>query len=94
MGGHKERRSEVTTIQFKNPPERKAAAKRPHTPRTQGVLDALAARPGEWALITEDTYPATTSWWKKQPGIEAKSSTIDKPKGKVDVYARWVGGDK
>lgn len=81
----------MTTIQFKNPPERKPREARPHSARTQGVLDALAARPGEWALITEDTSPATTTWWRKQPGIEAKSSTIGKPKGKVDVYARWVG---
>lgn len=78
------------TIQFKNPP---ASTTRPtrRSPETQAVFDALQARPGEWALLREDTYPATTTWWKKQPGIEAKSSTIGKPKGKVDVYARWVG---
>ncbi len=81
----------MSSIQFKNPPAPKKAPGRLRSSRTQGVIDALAARPGEWALITEDTYPATTTWWKKQPGIEAKSSTIDKPKGKVDVYARWVG---
>jgi hypothetical protein len=84
----------MSVIQFKNPPAPKKAPPRQPSDRTQGVLDALMARPGEWALITEDTYPATTTWWKKQPGIEAKSSTIGKPKGKCDTYARWVGVKK
>ena len=80
-------------IEFKTPPEPKNMTQR-RGARTQAILDALTARPGEWALIKEDTYPATTSWWKKQSGIEAKSSTIGKPKGRVDVYARWVGDKK
>lgn len=76
-------------IEFKNPPTAKVV--RRVGPETQAILDALKARPGQWALIKEDTNPNTTSWWKKRPGIEAKSSTIGKPKNRVDVYARWVG---
>lgn len=78
------------TIEFKNPPE-STASKRGNGEETQAIIDALQARPGEWALIRKDVNPNATAWWKKKPGIEAKSSTIDKPKNKVDIYARWVG---
>lgn len=77
-------------IEFKNPPEPAPPVRRIGA-GTQAILDALQARPGEWALIKEDCNPNTTTWWKKCPGVEAKSSTIGKPKNRVDVYARWVG---
>lgn len=77
------------TIEFKNPPSAKKAVR--VGTETQAVLDALQSRPGEWALIKKDVNPNSTTWWKKRPGIEAKSSTIGKPKNRVDVYARWVG---
>jgi hypothetical protein len=77
-------------IEFKNPPSRKKQERRVGT-ETQAILDALMARPGEWALIKEDVNVNASTWWKKRPGIEARASTVDKPKNKCDVYARWVG---
>lgn len=77
-------------IEFKNPPVSEAR-KRGIGKDTLAIIAALKARPDEWALIKRDTYPNTTTWWKKRPGIQAKSSTIGKPKGMCDVYARWVG---
>jgi len=78
------------TIEFKNPPARKKVEPRVGA-ETQSIIDALQSRPGEWALIKKDVNPNSTTWWKKRPGIEAKSSTIGKPKNRVDVYARWIG---
>ena len=76
-------------IEFKNPP----AARGNSGPRqeTLDIIAALQSRPGEWALIKKDSSAAITTQWKKREGIEAKSSTIGKLAGKVDVYARWVG---
>jgi len=79
-------------IEFRNPPVGKKT-KRGLGKETLEVVAALKARPGEWALIKRDVYVNTTSFWKKMPGVEAKSSTIDKPKNICDVYARWVGED-
>ena len=78
------------SIEFKNPPV-SAASKRGPGAENAAIIDALKARPGQWALIKEDTYPNATAWWKKRPGIEAKSSTIGHDKNKCDIYARWVG---
>ena len=78
------------TIEFRNPPVGKTTS-RGIGSETQAIIDALRSRPGQWALIKSDVNPNTTQWWKKRPGIEAKSSTIGKPKNKCDVYARWVG---
>jgi hypothetical protein len=77
-------------LTWQNPPARK---KQTYTsrPETQAIIDALKSRPGEWALIKKDVSVNTTTWWKKRPGIEAKSSTMGKPQGKCDVYARYVG---
>jgi hypothetical protein len=78
------------TIEFKNPPVSEIS-KRGLGAETQSVIDALKARPGEWALIKKDVNPSVSTWCKKHAGIEAKASTIGHPKGKCDVYARWVG---
>jgi hypothetical protein len=80
-------------IEFKNPPKSTAPG-RGYGPETADIIAALTARPGEWALIKKDVNVNTTQWWKKLPGIEAKSSTIDKPKNRCDVYARYVGTTK
>ena len=77
-------------IEFKNPPVG-ATTKRSIGAETQAVIDELKARPGEWALIKTNVNPSVSTWWKKRAGIEAKASTIGHPKGKCDVYARWVG---
>lgn len=79
------------TIEFKNPPKPSKPAGKPIGAETQAIIDALKARPGEWALIKKDVNPNTSSWWKKRPGVEAKASTIGHAKNKCDVYARWVG---
>jgi len=79
-------------IEFKNPPKGKTTA-RGVGPETQAIIDALRSRPGEWALIKQDVNPNITQSWKRRPGIEAKSSTVGKPKNKCDVYARWIGED-
>lgn len=80
-------------IEFKNPPVTEAK-KRGMGADTLAVIEALKARPGEWALIKKDVNVNAASWWKKRPGIEAKSSTIGKPKNRCDVYARYVGESK
>lgn len=77
-------------IEFKNPPK-STAPKRGIGTETQAIIDALKARPGEWALIKKDVNVGVSTWWKKRTGIAAKASTIGHPKGKCDVYARWVG---
>ena len=78
------------TLKFQAPPKTKYV--RPLGPETQAVMDQLQANPGEWALIKENVNVSVSTWWKRRPGIEAKASTIGKPKSKCDVYARWVGG--
>ena len=78
------------TIEFKNPPKPKGWVRGPGT-ETTAVTEALKARPGEWALIKKDVNVSASTWWKKRPGIEAKASTIGHPKGRCDIYARWVG---
>ena len=80
----------TVAIQWKTPP---VAPKQGYSPEaeTQEIMDALRSNPGNWALIKEDTYPNTTSRWKKRPGFEAKSSKVGKTNGKGDVYARYVG---
>jgi hypothetical protein len=80
----------VIQIEFKNPPVSEAK-KRGAGADTLAVIEALKSRPGEWALIKQDVNVNACSWWKKREGIEAKASTIGKPKNKCDVYARWVG---
>lgn len=80
-------------IVFKNPPTSDAPG-RGTSPEVQAVIDALKARPGEWALIKEDVNVNVSTWWKKRPGLEAKASTIGKAKSKCDVYARWVGEEQ
>jgi hypothetical protein len=76
------------TIEFKNPPVSRG---RGVAEETQLIIDALQARPGEWALIKRDVSTASASAWNKREGFEARASSIGKPKGKWDVYARWVG---
>ena len=78
-------------IEFKDPPKPSRRAGRDIGPETRSIIVALKSRPDEWALIKEDVFVSASTWWKKRPGIEAKASTIGKPKGKCDVYARWVG---
>lgn len=77
-------------IEFKNPPAR-TEWKREVSPETAAILATLEAHPGEWALIKKDVNVSVSTWWKKRPGLEAKASTIGKPKSKCDVYARYVG---
>jgi hypothetical protein len=79
-------------IEFKNPPLGKTTT-RSVSSETQAIIEALRGRPGEWALIKQDVSISATTWWKKRPGLEARSSTIGKAKNKCDVYARWVGED-
>jgi len=78
------------TIEFKNPPVSEKPG-RGIGPETQATINALKARPGEWALIKKDVNPSVSTWWKKRAGIEAKASTIGHAKGRCDVYARWIG---
>lgn len=76
------------TIEFKNPP---ASTGRGIAAETLIIISTLQSRPGEWAVIKTDVSPATGHLWSKRDGIEVRTSSIGKPKGKVDVYARWVG---
>ncbi|MDN4644969.1 hypothetical protein [Arthrobacter sp. PsM3] len=75
-------------IEFKNPPKNPG---RGIHPETQAILDALQSRPGEWALIKTDVSAAAGTNWKKREGFEVRSSSIGKPRGKWDIYARWIG---
>ena len=76
------------TIEFKNPPAQRG---RGRSTETQAILDALHSRPGEWALIKTDVSAAAGTNWKKHEGLEVRVTSIGKPNGKWDVYARWVG---
>ena len=78
-------------IEFKNPP----SAGKNTGPRqaTLDILNALQSRPGEWALIKRDVTPAAMTIWKRRENIEVRSSSIGKPKGKCDLYARWIGAE-
>jgi len=76
------------SIEFKNPPARTV---RGQAPETTAILDALQSRPGDWALIKTDVSAAAGSAWSKRDGIEVRVTSIGKPKGKWDIYARWVG---
>ena len=78
-------------IVFKNPP---TPNRRGPSPETQGIIVALKARPGEWALVKEDVSAAAGTAWKKRDGFQVKVSSIGKPEGKWDIYARWVGEAK
>lgn len=76
-------------IEFKNPPT--AGKSRGRGAETDLIIAALKSRPGEWALIKTDVTASSATPWKKREGIEARSSSVGKPEGKADIYARWVG---
>ena len=76
-------------IEFKNPPT--SNGRKGPREKTQIILDALQSRPGEWALIKKDVTASSGTNWKKREGLEVRVSSIGKPEGKWDIYARWVG---
>lgn len=77
------------TIEFKNPPT--SDARKGPRGETLSIIAALQSRPGEWALIKADVSAAVGTQWKQREGLEVRTSSIGKPKGKWDIYARWVG---
>jgi len=83
----------TVVIEWKNPP---AKPEQPGKigPENLAIMEALKDNAGTWALIKRDTYPSVTTWWKKLPGYEAKSSGVGKENGKWDVYARYVGNKR
>lgn len=79
----------MTAIKFQNPPAPSRGRGKSH--ETQQIITALKARPGEWALIKENVASANGTTWNKREGFEARIVGIGKPKGKYDIYVRWVG---
>lgn len=52
------------------------------------LADALKARPGEWALVSENSHASVTGHLKRRYGLEAVArETKD---GRAKIYARFV----
>lgn len=82
----------MTKIEFGTPPP----VTRATGPReaTLAVLEALEARPGEWAKVEKDVAPAAGAKYRKL-GCETRldRTRADLVAGKVDLWARFVDED-
>lgn len=70
-------------------PPAKTVVRRKGGVRAQ-FIEALKARPGEWAIYGGPQYASVGTELKRAyPGVDACSRK--RPDGKFDVYARWIG---
>lgn len=100
-GAHRNRkRIPMTDIKWEAPPEGERRGAR-GTWKT--VADALRARPGEWALISENADRSMTTRikdgqgraWRPAGSFEARGVGFqDQGRRRVKLYARYVGGDE
>lgn len=84
------------SLEWKSPPTPKATGGSSDHER---VAKVLRSRPGEWALIMTGVAPGHVSAIKKgqkaayRPAgsFEAVQRASETVKGKIDVYARYIG---
>ena len=85
--------SDTTAIVWADPPP-KAGGRRPSATFPRATEDALRAHPGRWALIAKDVAASAAGWLSEsRPGFEftSRSAGLGYPKGRGDIYARFIG---
>lgn len=80
---------DLKVIQFKAPPPQKVRQRRNNWKLELEL--ALKQRPGVWALVAVDTYPAKGSEFKDDPAYELRRDYRYSARNKCDLYMRYVG---
>ena len=92
----------MNVIRWEDPPAEHGNA-RPKPSKYQPIADALRARPGEWAVVTERRTPGSAGGFAAHirtggtpfgPAGQFEAKTIGPAQGSTcKVYARFVGGE-
>lgn len=82
----------MVTINWQEPPFTESGPSA--TAKWDDVREALRKKPGKWALIAPGCTTSLASQWRKSPSwawFELTCRRGDNPRGKADIYARYVG---
>lgn len=56
--------------------------------RYAGIVEQLQARPGQWAVVSENASPTITRYLRDRYGLEAMSRGVKNGRAEK-IYARW-----
>ena len=86
--------SDTTTIVWADPPPKAGGHRSDGATFPRATEDALRAHPGRWALVAKGVSLSSPGWLSaSRPGFEftSRSAGLGYPKGRGDLYARFVG---